>query len=215
MTLFRRWPGLLLAVGAGLLLAIALAWFRPLGARAVSPGLAATIARDGAAPIIAPVGGDGPAVVTIVVFSDYRCAPCRRAHPALVRAVAADGRVRVVAKEWPIFGPRSEAAARVALAADRQGRYAPVNDALMREPRALSAPVLRETVRRAGGDGDRLARDLARYGPAIDNQLRTNAVQAQALGLPGTPAYLAGRWLVVGALDERGFRRLIAKARAD
>jgi protein-disulfide isomerase len=211
MSMLKGWPGLALAIAVGLLLSVALAWFRPLAARAVSPGLVAAIVRDGAPPVIGPADAD----VTLIVFSDYRCGPCRRAHPALMRAVAADGRVRIVTKELPIFGPRSHEAARVALAAGEQGLYAPVNDALMRERRGLNEAVMREVVIGAGGDWKRLQRDLRRFDSAIEDRLATNAVQAHSLAIPGTPAYIAGRWLFVGALDERGFRRLIAKGRAE
>jgi protein-disulfide isomerase len=210
MSMLRRWPGLVLAVCAGIALTVALAHVRPLAARAVSPALVETIVRDGAPPVVGPADAD----VTLIVFSDYRCGPCRRSHPALLRAVAADGRVRIVAKEWPVFGPRSHAAARVALAAGEQGRYAAVSDALMRERRPLDEAVLRDVVVRAGGDWPRLQHDLRRLDSTIEDRLATNAVQAQALAIPGTPAYLSGRWLFVGALDEAGFRRLIAKARA-
>jgi len=210
MRKMQRWAGPLAAVALGALASLALGWFRPLPVRAVSPGLVAQVVRDGTATAIGPTDAD----VTLIVFSDYQCGPCRRSHPAMMRAVDKDKRVRVVTRELPIFGPRSIAAARVALAAGEQGLYGPVHDALMREPRPLSEAVLRDVVTGQGGDWDRLQRDLVRLGPALDAKLATNAARAHALAIPGTPAYVAGRWLSVGMLDERGFRRLIAKARA-
>jgi protein-disulfide isomerase len=41
--------------------------------------------------------------------------------PALEEAVQRDGKVRVIYKDWPIFGPPSERAASVALACAEQG----------------------------------------------------------------------------------------------
>lgn len=158
-----------------------------------------------------PSSGPADAPVTLVVFADYQCGPCRAAHPAMLRAVAEAGDVRIVYRDLPVFGPLSERAARIALAAREQGLYAPVHDALMREPRALNEPVLREVVERAGGDWDR-ALSAARSAP-VAGQLARNREDALRLGAAGTPTYLIGRHRVVGALSEREFARAFAQAR--
>ena len=56
--------------------------------------------------------------LTLIVFTDYRCPACRRADPEMEAAIAKDGHVRVIYRDWPIFGPLSEHAARIAIAAD-------------------------------------------------------------------------------------------------
>ena len=152
--------------------------------------------------------------LTLVVFTDYQCPACKRAHPAMERALARDGHVRVVYVDWPVFGQVSERAARVALASERQGVYPAVHSRLMAEDRPLTDAVLREAVERAGGDWSRLRRDLVAHGPAIDRQLGRNRQTAFGLGIPGTPAYLAGPVLIKGALDEDEFRRAFAEGRA-
>lgn len=161
-----------------------------------------------------PSAAAGPHTLTLVVFTDYRCAACRRADPAMHAAVAKDGHVRLVYADWPIFGAPSERAARVALAADRQGIYPALHRRLMAEPRPLTDPVLRENVLAAGGDWVRILADLPAHGPAIEKRLAENGLAAFALGIPGTPAYLAGPVLVVGALDQRGFARAFEEGRA-
>lgn len=153
--------------------------------------------------------------LTMVAFTDYRCPACRVAAPAMDAAVAADGRMRVLYRDWPIFGAPSLQAARVALAAGYQHRYAAVHRRLMAEPRALDDAVLRQAVRAAGGDLLRLAQDLDRHDAAIAARLAANAEAAAQLGLPGTPGWLIGTRLHVGALDRDGFAAAFAAARAD
>ena len=162
---------------------------------------------------IAPQPARGNAAVTIVVFTDYQCAVCRIDHPGFARLAAGRPDVNLVYKEWAILGPASRRAARVALAADYQGRYQAARDTLMRVNVADQSAVARALVV-AGLDLDRLARDLATHSGAIDRELARTSRQAFALGLSGTPAYLIGRRLVLGRLDESKLERLIARARA-
>lgn len=159
--------------------------------------------RDAAAPTL-----------TMVVFTDYQCPACKLANPAMNAAVAKDGHVRVIFRDWPIFGPRSERAARIALASARQGIYPAVHDRLMAERRQLDEPVLRKAVESAGADWDRLQRELGTEGTRIDADLNRNAADAASIGVAGTPAYLIGPLLITGALDEGEFRRAFAAARA-
>lgn len=151
--------------------------------------------------------------LTLVVFTDYRCPACKIAAPALDAAVTRDGHVRVIYRDWPIFGPASRRAARVALAADHQHIYPAVHTRLMAEARPLEDSVLREAVEKAGGDWARLESDLRTHGAAIDAQLAATVQAVFQLGIEGTPAYLAGSRLIVGALDEAGFARAFAQGR--
>lgn len=128
-------------------------------------------------------------------------------------AVRVDGDVRTVYKDWPIFGPLSERAARVALASAEQGIYPAVHRRLMTDGRAITDMVLREAVTEAGGDWKRLTAFLASSQDSVTARLRLNGMQALSLGLPGTPGFLAGSTLVVGGMDERDFARLFALAR--
>ena len=154
----------------------------------------------------------GEADVTMVVFTDYRCPACRAAHPEMTSAVARDGKVRIVYRDFPIFGPVSEQAARVALASDAQGIYPEIHDAFMRERRELTEPVIRELVQEVGGDWAQIERDIA-GDPAIDAALERNRSDALRLGVSGTPTYLIGNYRIVGAMDEGEFKRAFERAR--
>ena len=83
---------------------------------------------------IAYVAGNPNGDVSVVEFFDYNCGFCRRALPEVVKLVENDGKVRVVLKELPIFGEDSEAAAKAALAAGKQGKYFEMHQKLFTEP---------------------------------------------------------------------------------
>jgi len=171
--------------------------------------VAATILNDPGSPAIGPRGAD----VTIVEFSDYQCAPCKEGEPDFERAVTEDGRVRVIYKDWAALGPMSKAAAETALAADRQGRYLAMHQALLRSRTRMSPTTLRASAIQAGVDWARLTVDLHRDRNAIDAQLSRHAFQAWSLGLAGPPGYLIGPFLIRGKLKESELRRLIGEAR--
>jgi protein-disulfide isomerase len=203
----------LLTLAAALLLgAAASAALRSLPPKAekvtLTPVVARALAHDGAPRLGAPRPD-----VRIVVFTDYRCPVCRRTDSALERLMADDPGVQVVYRDWPILGPASEEAARVALAAHRQGGYLPVHRALMASAFGPDRERILDIAAAAGADRDRLERDLAAHGDEIDAQLARNHAQGWSLGLGGTPAYLVGPYLARGGLEERRLRRLVAEAR--
>lgn len=160
-----------------------------------------------------PAFGAQKADVIIVAFSDYQCAPCKAGEHAFERVISADGHVRVLYKDWPTLGKVSRAAARVALAADRQGKYLAVHEALMRSHVRLDAGNLRAIATGEGVDWPRLQADLIRDGDAIDTLLTRQSFQAWSLGLQGTPAYLVGPYLLRGRLSERDLKDAITAAR--
>ena len=151
--------------------------------------------------------------LTLVIFTDYRCPACKIANTAMENAVQRDRHVRVIYRDWPIFGPMSERAARVAIASDRQGIYPLVHARLMHERRDLDEGVLRYAVEKSGGNWTQIESDLQAFGEFIDDQLRRNRQDAFQLSLTGTPSYLAGPIIVTGAQDETSFKRLFSAGR--
>ncbi|MFN3513641.1 MAG: DsbA family protein [Phenylobacterium sp.] len=181
----------------------------PKAAKLTLTPVVARVLEDGGSPRI---GARDPEVV-VVVFTDYRCAICRRTDPALERLIATDPGVQVIYKDWPILGAASEDAAKVALAARSQGKYLQVHRALMTAKGPLDADGLRRAVASAGADWERLQADRAAQAQAIEAQLAGHASQAWSLGFRGTPAYLVGPYRVEGGLDDRDLSRLVAEAR--
>lgn len=188
--------------------AIVLRTGSPLGTNAEQNPIVQEVQRDRTSPAFE----NARANVTLTVFTDYQCGACRSAYPRMKRVVAEDGKVRVVVKDWPIFGPASELAAEVAIASSFQGVYPKVHDRLMTGPVAGDR-ALRTAVESSGGSWTRVQRDLIGRRHEIRTQLATNRAQAFGLGLGGTPGYLIGPYLVRGALSGAEFKRVLADAR--
>ena len=161
---------------------------------------------------MSPVSGDAGGDVTVVEFFDYRCRYCKRALGPVTELLAADDRVRVVWKEFPILGPVSNFAARAAMAADKQGRYHEFHVAVMGAEEELTEEVVIDLASGLGLDVERLRQDMA--DPAIGDYLDETAQLARTLGISGTPAFVIGDTLVPGAIDGASLKRLVAELRS-
>lgn len=203
-----RWLVLLVAAfGVVQLLSLGLAALRPPPPPVVFANPGSLV--DPRAPSDGPADPSGAAVVTIVLFSDYACPVCRAQHPGIHDVIAADGRVRLVYRDWAIFGTASVRAARLAIASVAQGRHPAFDDALMRG--RIDEPGLRAAAAKAGLDWQRLEADAAvpEIGALLDDTDRT----ARGLQFAGTPVMVIGQYLVVGKVSPRQLRDLIAKMR--
>ena len=160
-----------------------------------------------------PVGGNPDGDVTIVEFFDYFCGYCKRVMPDLLRAMEDDGGIRFVYKEFPILGPDSVVASRVALAAHRQApeKYEALHVALMSSPLRMNATNALGIAGDLGYDVDRLRDDLD--SPEISRSLGHNNALAEQLGIRGTPGFVIGDQIIGGAIDMDTLLELIAQAR--
>ncbi|MEN0076627.1 MAG: DsbA family protein [Paracraurococcus sp.] len=159
-----------------------------------------------------PVKGNPQGKVTLVEFFDARCGYCKQMQPAMDALLQRQKDVRLVLKDLPILGPNSLLASRALLAAQRQGRYAELHEALMRLREDPAEPVLKREAERVGLDWARLRRDMD--DPAIARRIEANTRLAGALKIQGTPALVIGDGLVPGAVDLATLERLVGAARA-
>ena len=160
-----------------------------------------------------PVAGNPNGDITIVEWFDYNCPYCRKLEPELRQVVQDDGKVRLVLKDWPILGPVSAVAARMALAARYQDKFLVAHEAMMAVNSRITEPRIAELLSGAGLDMDKLKKDLAANASAIDALLARNNEQAEAFGFNGTPAFIVGKYRVPGALTMDQFEQVIADAR--
>ena len=161
----------------------------------------------------APVQGNPEGDVTVVEYFDYQCPFCKRMHPILEEVVAADGNVRLVMKDWPIFGAPSVLASQLALGAVSLGAYEAVSAALMATEARLSHAEVEARVAEAVPVAEAMQAyrtDRDRW----DALLSRNDAQAVALGFRGTPAFAIETTLFSGALDRQTLEEAIAEARA-
>src|SRR3954451_5143712 len=169
----------------------------------------ALVLRDPDIPALGNLDGD----ITIVEYFDYQCPYCRKVEPELRQVVQDDVKVRLVLKDWPVLGPVSVAAARMALASKYQDKYLKAHEALIGVNSRLTEPRIRDLLSEAGIDVDRAARDLAANARQIDAILARNKDQAVAFGFHGTPSFIVGKFRVPGVLTMAQFDLAIADAR--
>jgi len=168
---------------------------------------AAALYNDPADQVLGNPQGD----VTIVEFFDYRCPYCKRAMPAVMETLKADGHVRLVLKEFPILGPNSQLATRAALASIKQGKYEVFHSAMLASNSALDHDTVMAIAESTGIDTKQLQADMK--APEIEAAIRKNYQLAQGLKIEGTPAFIIGDKLVPGAVDQPTLQKLVEEAR--
>ena len=168
-----------------------------------------SVLRDPEIPSLGNPKGD----VTIVEYFDYRCPYCKKVDPELMRVAQEDGKVRIVFKDWPIFGAVSIYAAKMALASKYQNKYLEAHKALIGARSSLTEASVRDLLDKAGVDVARATADLQTNEKTIDALLARNNSQAEAFGFQGTPAYIIGTFRVPGVLDAASFKQAISDAR--
>lgn len=138
-----------------------------------------------------PVAGNPNGNITVVEFFDYQCPHCVDMAPVLEAVTKSNPNVRIIYKEFPIRGPMSEYASRVALAANMQGKYMPVHLALLTANQPLTPESIMALAKNAGADVDKIKADM--NSKAVDEQIKSNTKLAQDLKLFGTPAFFIGK----------------------
>ena len=136
-----------------------------------------------------PVGGNAKGKVVLTEFFDYRCPYCKASAPELPALLKRHPDVRLVYKEFPILSPESDMAARLALAAGRQGKYEAAHQGLMKAPKlddATTAAVLTQ----AGVDVAKARVDA--QSPEITAQIADIHALGREIGVTGTPAFIVG-----------------------
>lgn len=150
------------------------------------PELRQALERDPDAPVL----GNPRGRITLTEFFDYNCGFCRQNAPIMEKLILADPDLRVVFREWPVFGEGSLFAAQASLASLQQGKYWAFHRHLMAmRGRATEATVIR-TAEETGLDIDRLRADM--HAPLVQRHITRSLELAEHMGLLGTPTFIAG-----------------------
>jgi protein-disulfide isomerase len=177
----------------------------------ITPAALASILAE---PWATPASGSPKADVTLVEYFDYNCPVCRRIEPELRKLLANDAGVRVIHKDWPVFGEASVYAAYCSFAAAREGQYAKAHDALIGSAQDLdSREDVQKVLQQAGFDLKRIDADISLHQKEYSAALTRTLRETTALGLRGTPGLIIGNQLVPGGLDYPQLLRLVAEAR--
>ncbi len=159
-----------------------------------------------------PVAGNPAGDVTLVEFYDPRCPYCRRMLPAIASLLHNDPKIRLVYKDIPVLGPASVLETRAILAAQRQGGYEKMQQALMRNPAQPTEEMIRQTAGILGLDAARLLTDM--NSAAVTRQIDANLSLAQQLKVDGTPVWIVGDTVIPGAVNEAALAAAVAGARS-
>lgn len=160
-----------------------------------------------------PALGNPKGDVTIVEYFDYQCPYCKVGHPDLMKVVERDGKVRLVMKDFPIFGSVSIYASNLVLAAQSEGTYERALNGLMATEGRLRKEQVDAALLRAGLDPTGLHLAFKRDAKRIDAIISRNMSQASAFNLGGTPAFVIGRKIYPGLMNEKALKEAIAEAR--
>ncbi len=138
-----------------------------------------------------PTAGNPRGGVTLVEFFDYRCGHCQRMASVVASLIRRNPNLRVVFKEFPIFGDTSIYASKAALAARNQGKYFVFHEALMNSSQSLTADVIMDIAKRVGLDINKLAQDMKNSN--LDYVIKSNDQLATRMGINATPVFLVGK----------------------
>jgi protein-disulfide isomerase len=124
-----------------------------------------------------------------------------------------DPKLKIVLKEFPILGPGSAEAARVAVAVRMQdpSKYLAFHQRLLGAPGPASKDKALAAARDAGLDMARLDQDMA--SAEVDATLAESYTLASALGLRGTPGYVIGDHVIQGAIGGAALKSAIQSER--
>ncbi len=161
-------------------------------------------------PFPGAVLGNPNGKVTLVEFTDFACTYCRQSVKALEGLIARNPDLRVVVRELPIIAPESAPAARMALAAAAQGKYAAYHQRMFEGPR----PTEESIASAAGAAGlDMAAARTFAARSDVEDELKRNLDMARQLGVNGTPAWVIGERMIHGAVPAQELQSAIDAAR--
>lgn len=162
--------------------------------------------------------------VTLVEFFDYQCIHCKKMAPVIADLIAKNNNLRVIYKEFPIFGKSSDTASKVAIAAAMQGKYVALHDALLKADKRLTDESVMDAAKSVGIDMAKLKTDMD--SKEVMAVLDANRALAEKLHLMGTPAFIVAStpggefkagsetFFIPGAATLESLQEMIKKASA-
>lgn len=149
--------------------------------------------------------------VTLVEFFDYNCGYCKKSYPDLENLIKSDQKLRVVIKDFPILGPDSVKAHIVARAVMKimPEKYAEFHKELLTIPGRSNEEKAIKIAEKLGVDEQKLRSTM--QDESLQQAFVDNGQLAYALGINGTPSYILGNNVLVGAVGENILKAKIAE----
>src|SRR6201990_1047563 len=174
----------------------------------------ASIAQNAEVIFNSPRGvtlGNKDGDVTFVEFFDYNCGYCKRAMADMLDLLKDDPKLKVVLKEFPVLSEGSVEAARVAVAVRMQDptgkKYLDFHQKLLGGRGLADKARAMAAAKDAGLDVARIEKDMA--SPEARATIEEDFQLAESMGMNGTPSYVVGKQVVVGAIGLDGLREKI------
>ena len=158
-----------------------------------------------------PVMGNPDGDTTLVEFFDYRCPYCKSSASTVTDLIKSDPRLRVVMKEFPVLGPESTYASRVALVAARHGKYAEFHEMVLGFKGKLDDAATLDLAAKVGLDAKEIKAEAT--DPKLDAIIQANIDLAHALAIDGTPTFVIGKFIIPGAATMDDLKLAVANAR--
>ena len=178
----------------------------------------ASVAKNADAIFNSPRGvtlGNKDGDVTFVEFFDYNCGYCKRAMSDMLDLMKADPKLKVVLKEFPVLSQGSVEAAQVAVAVRMQDpagkKYLDFHQKLLGGRGAADKARAMAVAKEVGLDMAKLEKDMA--SPEAKATIEENFKLAEAMGMNGTPSYVIGKQVVIGAVGIDSLKEKIGVAR--
>lgn len=158
--------------------------------------------------------GNPKGSIALVEFYDYNCGFCKRALSDLVALIKVNPDLRVILKEFPVLSQGSLEAAQVAAAAKLQlppDRFWAFHQKLMASRGQVAKAQAIAVAKEFNVDMARLNRDIE--SEDVKAGIQETMQLGEALGINGTPSYVLGKDVVVGAVGQEALQSRIANIR--
>lgn len=152
--------------------------------------------------------------LVIVEFFDYNCGYCKKAVGDLATLLKTEPELKVILKDFPVLGPKSLEAAEVALAVKKflkGDKFFDFHQKLLASRGQIGRAQALAVAKEAGVDMAKLDAELAN--PTLRAGLSESLELGDSLGLTGTPSYIVGQEVVVGAVGLDEMKAKLASAR--
>ena len=163
-----------------------------------------------------PIIGNPQAPVTIVKFSDFQCPFCHRFFPPVKDILKAyPQQVRLIIKNYPLpFHPNARPAAKLALAANVQGKYFEAVDILLANGANVSDDKIKEYAKTIGLDANKWMDDYKNKDAEWEKQVEADMALAEQSDVRGTPTFFINGKKTM-ARDFNGFKAEVEKILAE
>lgn len=135
------------------------------------------------------ITGNPKGKVIIAQFTQYQCSHCRVISPFIDKLLKNNPDIQLITIYWPFFGNDAIYASKAALAAQKQGKFTELNQAMVSSNAFLNKDKIDNIIKSIPGlDVNKLHKDMDTK--EIDDGIKANLKLAANLGLMGTPTFI-------------------------